>query len=185
MDIVDEILELFATRGGSAYHGEAVSQEEHALQACELAEREGASNALIVAALLHDLGHLLDGQDEDLAQRRIDGRHEEAAFSWLARQFGIEVTEPIRLHVAAKRYLCAVEPAYMKGLSPASRLSLELQGGPMTSDEIAEFEANAFFEDAVRLRYWDDAAKVPGLSVPGASHYRWRLQSAARSNGSR
>jgi phosphonate degradation associated HDIG domain protein len=184
MNIVDEILDLFATRGACAYHGEAVSQEEHAIQAGELAEREGASNALIVAALLHDVGHLLDGQDEDLAKHSIDGRHEEAACSWLARYFGPEVTEPIRLHVAAKRYLCTLEPAYLNGLSHASRLSLELQGGPMTSDEVAEFESNAFFEDAVRLRYWDDAAKVPGLSVSRPSHYRERLEAAADSNGS-
>jgi [1-hydroxy-2-(trimethylamino)ethyl]phosphonate dioxygenase len=183
MNIVDEILDLFATKGARAYHGEAVSQEEHALQAGELAEREGASNALVVAALLHDVGHLLDGQDEDLAEHSIDGRHEEAAGSWLARHFGPEVTEPVRLHVAAKRYLYAVDPAYLKGLSRASRLSLELQGGPMTSDEVADFESSAFFEDAVRLRYWDDAAKVPGLPVPGPSHYRKRLETAAKSNG--
>jgi [1-hydroxy-2-(trimethylamino)ethyl]phosphonate dioxygenase len=179
MQIVDQILELFATRGAAAYHGEAVSQEEHALQAAELAEREGAPNALIVAALLHDIGHLLDGQDEDLAVRGVDGRHEEAACAWLSRHFGSDVTEPIRLHVAAKRYLCAVDPSYLAGLSPASQLSLKLQGGPMTPAEVAEFEGNAFFRDAVRLRFWDDTAKVPGLAVPGPSHYRDRLEAVA------
>ena len=143
MRIVEEILELFAARGAAAYHGEAVSQEEHALQAAELAEREGAPDALVVAALLHDVGHLLDGQDEDLAVRGVDGRHEEEGCAWLSRHFGPEVTEPIRLHVAAKRYLCAVDPSYLAGLSPASRLSLKLQGGPMNPDEVAAFEANA------------------------------------------
>ena len=180
MRIVDEILELFATRGAAAYHGEAVSQEEHALQAAEQAVREGAPDALVVAALLHDVGHLLDGQDEDLAGRGVDGRHEEAACAWLSRYFGPDVTEPIRLHVSAKRYLCAVDPTYLAGLSPASRMSLKLQGGPMNGAEIAEFEANASFRDAVRLRHWDDTAKVPGLAVPGPSHYRERLEAVAR-----
>ena len=114
-----------------------MSQAEHALQAAELAEREGAPDRLVVAALLHDVGHLLDGQDEDLADRGVDGRHEEAGCAWLARHFGPEVTEPIRLHVAAKRYLCAVDPSYLDGLSPASRLSLSVQGGPMGAEERA------------------------------------------------
>lgn len=180
MRIVEDILDLFATRGAAAYHGEAVSQEEHALQAAELAEREGAPDALIVAALLHDVGHLLDGQDEDLAQRGVDGHHEEAGCAWLSRHFGPEVTEPVRLHVAAKRYLCAVDSAYREGLSPASQTSLELQGGPMDGDEVAAFEAHAYFHDAVRLRHWDEAAKIPGLPVPGPSHYRDRLEAMAR-----
>jgi gamma-butyrobetaine dioxygenase len=158
-----------------AYHGEAVSQAEHALQAADLAEREGAPDPLIVAALLHDVGHLLDGQDEDLAVRGIDGRHEEAGCAWLAQHFGPEVTEPIRLHVAAKRYLCTVSPSYLDGLSPASRLSLSVQGGAMSDEERAEFESNPAHGDAVRLRHWDDTAKVPGLDVPGLDHHRVRL----------
>jgi phosphonate degradation associated HDIG domain protein len=176
MRIVNEIMDLIAKRGAAAYHGEAVSQEEHALQAAELAEREGSQNSLVVAALLHDIGHLLDGQNEDLAELGVDGRHEEAACAWLERHFPPEVTEPIRLHVAAKRYLCAVESKYQAGLSPASRMSLELQGGPMTSEEVADFEGNEFFQEAVRLRYWDDAAKILGLAVPGAVYYRKRIE---------
>jgi gamma-butyrobetaine dioxygenase len=180
MTIVDSIIDLFAKRGAAAYHGEAVSQAEHALQAAELAEREGAPDRLVVAALLHDVGHLLDGQDEDLADRGVDGCHEEAGCAWLARHFGPEVTEPIRLHVAAKRYLCAVSPTYHDGLSPASRLSLSLQGGAMSDEERAAFENNPCNRDALRLRHWDDAAKVPGLEVPGLEHYRGRL---SRMNG--
>jgi [1-hydroxy-2-(trimethylamino)ethyl]phosphonate dioxygenase len=180
MTIVEEIMDLFGQRGAAAYHGEPVSQTEHALQAADLAARQGAPDGLIVAALLHDVGHLLDGQDEDLADRGLDGRHEEAGCAWLAVHFGPRVTEPIRLHVAAKRYLCAVDPGYLAGLSPSSRLSLSLQGGPMNAEERASFESNPSHHDAVRLRHWDDTAKVPGLEVPGLDHYRDRLESAVR-----
>jgi phosphonate degradation associated HDIG domain protein len=180
MKIVEDILRLFARRGASAYHGEAVSQAEHALQAAELAEQEGAPDAMVVAALLHDVGHLLDGQDEDLAVRGVDGHHEEAGSRWLARHFGPEVIEPIRLHVAAKRYLCAVDPAYLDGLSTASRLSLDVQGGPMEAEERAQFEGGPYYRDAIRLRHWDDTAKVPGLRVPGLEHYRDRIQAAVQ-----
>ncbi|MHB1558780.1 MAG: phosphonate degradation HD-domain oxygenase [Isosphaeraceae bacterium] len=182
MPFVDEVVALFARKGASAYHGEAVSQEEHALQAAALAESEGAPDSLVLAALLHDVGHLLDGQDEDLAERGVDGRHEEAGWAWLSRHLGPDVTEPIRLHVAAKRYLCAVDPSYRDGLSPASRLSLSLQGGLMTPSEAAAFEQNPHGQAAVRLRRWDDAAKVPGLAVPGPSHYRDRLAAATLSS---
>ena len=180
MSIVDEIMDLFARRGEAAYHGEAVSQTEHALQAAELAELEGAPDRLVVAALLHDVGHLLEGQDEDLAGRGIDGRHEEAGRAWLSAHFGPEVTEPIYLHVAAKRYLCTVDPAYLAGLSPSSRLSLTLQGDLMGLEERAQFEKNPMYRDAVRLRHWDDTAKVPGLKVRGLEHYRERLEAAVR-----
>ena len=178
MTIVDEIMDLFARCGAAAYHGEAVSQAEHALQAADLAARHGASDDLIVAALLHDVGHLLEGQDEDLADRGLDGRHEEVGYAWLAVHFGPRVTEPIRLHVAAKRYLCAVDPGYLTGLSPSSRLSLTLQRGPMKAEERASFESNPSHHDAVQLRHWDDMAKVPGLRVPELAHYRDRLEAA-------
>src|SRR5271163_3640071 len=102
MKIIDEIINLFQRCGDAAYHGEAVSQTEHALQSAALAERQGAPDTLVVAALLHDIGHLLDGQDEDLAVNGVDGQHEEAGHAWLSQHFGPEVTEPIRLHVDAK-----------------------------------------------------------------------------------
>jgi phosphonate degradation associated HDIG domain protein len=180
MSIVDEIMDLFARRGAAAYHGEAVSQMEHALQAADLATRQGAPNDLIVAALLHDVGHLFDGQDEDLADRGLDGRHEEAGCAWLTAHFGPTVTEPIRLHVAAKRYLCAVDPGYLASLSPSSRKSLSLQGGPMEAEERADFESNPLYLDAMRLRHCDDTAKVPGLTVAGLNHYRDHLEAAVR-----
>jgi len=183
MKMIDEIFNLFKNRGAAAYHGEAVSQTEHALQSAELALREGASDPLVVAALLHDVGHLLDGHDEDLAERGHDGRHEDAGSAWLSAHFGPAVTEPIRLHVAAKRYLCSVDPDYLAGLSKASRVSLRLQGGPMNDVERAGFESNRYFRDAVRLRHWDDTAKVPELAVPGLDHYRDRLEAAQAEHG--
>lgn len=173
--VVDSILELFRARGDAAYFGEAVSQTEHALQSAALAEAEGAPVPLVVAALLHDLGHLVHGLDEQIAVRGIDGRHENAGEAWLSRHFGPEVTTPVRLHVAAKRYLCAVDPDYLAGLSPASALSLRVQGGPFTPEEVAAFESDPYHRDAVRLRRWDDQAKVVGLDVPGLDHYRPHL----------
>jgi gamma-butyrobetaine dioxygenase len=180
MDVVETVFRLFAIGGEVAYFGEAVSQTAHALQSAHLAERAGADDALVVAALLHDVGHLLHGLPEDVAERGIDGRHEQGGADWLARYFGPAVSEPVRRHVAAKRYLCAVEPAYLAGLSPASRRSLDLQGGPFDAEAVGAFEGELFFRDAVRLRRWDDQAKVVGLAVPGLDHYRGRLAAVAR-----
>ncbi|WP_165228589.1 phosphonate degradation HD-domain oxygenase [Aquisphaera insulae] len=183
MTLFDRILGLFSDRGDSAYYGEKVTQSEHALQSAHLAALEGADDDLVVAALLHDIGHLVSGHDEDIADRGLDGRHEDAGAAWLAAAFGPSVIEPIRLHVAAKRYLCAVDPAYRDGLSDASRQSLSLQGGPFDAAGIGAFEANPHHREALRLRHWDDAAKVPGLAVPGLDHYRDRIEAAAARAG--
>jgi phosphonate degradation associated HDIG domain protein len=171
----EQIAALFLSQGSSAYFGEPVSQSQHALQCAARAEAEGASDALIVAALLHDIGHLLHGQGEDAAIRGIDTGHESVGKAWLARHFPPAVTEPVRLHVDAKRFLCAVDTTYYQILSVASRQSLELQGGLMSPPEQALFTANPFAQDAVRLRRWDDAAKIQGLDVPPLSHYSTRL----------
>ena len=176
MNVVDEICQLFATRGHEAYVGEPVSQLEHALQAAFHAEQEGADDALVVAALVHDIGHLLTKAPEDAADHGIDTRHEALGEKWLARYCGPEVTEPVRLHVPAKRYLCATDAAYQAQLSPASVQSLVLQGGPMPAGEVRQFEANPHFRAAVRLRRWDDLAKVPGMEVPPLAHYRATLE---------
>lgn len=172
MNAIDRIVTLFREKGDGAYFGEAVSETEHALQCAHLAEQSGAPPELIAAALLHDLGHLLHGLQEDLAERGIDGRHEEVGAAWLGRHFGATVADPVRLHVAAKRYLCAVEPGYHAGLSEASQRSLRLQGGPMSPEEVCHFEREPGFRSAVAVRHWDDGAKVPGLVVPGLDHYR-------------
>src|SRR5262245_50330016 len=138
MTTVDTIMELFAVAGKAAYYGEAVSQTEHALQTAHLAVGAGANDELVVAALLHDIGHLLRGLPEDVAQHGIDDTHEEIGAAWLERHFRPAVSVPVRLHVPAKRYLCAVDPCYAGSLSAASQLSLRLQGGPMPRDQAAE-----------------------------------------------
>jgi len=171
MDCVDEIFALFERQGKAAYFGEAVSQEEHALQAAHFAAQDGAPEALMVAALLHDIGHLIDAR-EDAADRGIDARHQDAGCDWLTRHYPPAVTEPVRLHVAAKRYLCSADPEYLRGLSAASVKSLQLQGGVFTREEAAEFLGLPFSKDAVRLRHWDDAGKIVGLAVPGLIAYR-------------
>lgn len=176
MNVVDEILELFATKGHAAYIGEPVSQLEHALQSAWHAEASGAGDALLVAALLHDMGHLVHKLPEDCADHGIDDRHEAIGQAWLRRHFGPEVTEPVRLHVAAKRYLCATDASYLSQLSPASVQSLALQGGPFSAEETAEFASNPHHQAAVALRRWDDLAKVPGLQVPGLDHYRQKIE---------
>jgi gamma-butyrobetaine dioxygenase len=175
MDIVDQIVDLFDTRGAAAYLGEPISQLEHALQAAHLAVQDASSDALVAAALLHDIGHLL-GPKDDPAENGIDAVHEGRGCSWLAPHFGPEVTEPIRQHVLAKRYLCAVDAAYRGLLSPASIRSLELQGGALTAGEAEVFERNLYSAGAIRLRRWDDRAKVPKLDVPGLRHYRAALR---------
>jgi phosphonate degradation associated HDIG domain protein len=169
--VVDEIVKLFAEHGDSNYGGEAVSQRAHALQAAYFARRAGADPALIVAALLHDLGHLLHSLPADAPDHGVDDRHEALAARWLAGRFGPEVIEPVRLHVAAKRYLCAVEPGYYEALSTPSRISLQLQGGPMSPEEAERFRTLPHAESAVTLRRCDDAAKVAGLVVPELAEY--------------
>jgi phosphonate degradation associated HDIG domain protein len=176
MNAIDRIFTLFQNKGNGLYFGEAVTETEHALQCAHLAERSGAAPALIAAALLHDIGHLLHNQPEDVAERGIDARHEEGGAVWLQRYFGSEIVDPVRLHVAAKRYLCAVEPEYQSALSEASRRSLRLQGGPMSANEVSCFERLTWFRSAVAVRRWDDEAKVPGLAVPGLEHYRTCLE---------
>jgi phosphonate degradation associated HDIG domain protein len=183
MNVVDTIKQLFETGGNAAYFGEPVSQTEHALQTANLAEKERSTDALIVAALLHDVGHLLHGLPETIANQGIDARHEAGGYHWLRKHFGPAVCDPVRLHVAAKRYLCAVDANYLALLSPASRQSLELQGGPFDAAGVRAFEAEPYFTDAVRLRHWDDQAKIPGLEVAPLTYYAQRIAASLRDFG--
>jgi phosphonate degradation associated HDIG domain protein len=169
--LIQEIADLFARRGLEMYAGEPITQTEHALQAALQAEQSGADSALITAALLHDVGHLLHGLDEDCAEDGIDDKHEALGAEWLARHFGFEVVEPVRLHVAAKRYLCAVDEDYFAQLSPASRFSLQLQGGPFTHGQAKKFEEHPCFDAAIKLRRWDEQAKIPQLPTPPLERY--------------
>ncbi len=177
-DALKEIRAAFARRGGETY-GEGVSQLEHALQCAACAERDGAMDALVIAALLHDIGHLIHDLPEDSAEQGIDTQHESLGSAWLSRYFGPDVTEPVRLHVAAKRYLAATDRAYNALLSAASQLSLRLQGGPMTADEIAQFRREPYYRDAIRLRRWDEEGKIAGLPIPGLNHFEDRIRICA------
>lgn len=176
--VLDRLLALIEARGGSWYGAERLSETAHSLQCAALAERHGAPPALIAAALLHDIGHLLEGATEGDAEHGRDDRHEETGAEYLAQWFGPEVTEPVRLHVAAKRYLCATAPDYARRLSAASTRSLNLQGGPMGSAEVAALERNPSLADAVRLRQWDEDAKVVGMPTPPLDHFRAALVAA-------
>lgn len=168
--VIAAIDEAFAKRGHEGY-GEGVSQLDHALQCAFCAERDGASPALIAATLLHDIGHMLHDLPEDIADQGIDTEHESLGSSWLSQYFGPEVTEPVRLHVDAKRYLAAVKPGYYERLSAASILSLKLQGGVFTKKQAAEFAAQSFAEDAVKLRRWDEEGKEVGMRTPALAHF--------------
>jgi [1-hydroxy-2-(trimethylamino)ethyl]phosphonate dioxygenase len=177
-----EILALFRERGGSQYGREAVTQLEHALQAATAAEREGAAPSLIAAALLHDVGHLLHDLPDDAPDQGVDDRHESLAAAWLAQRFGPPVVAPVAMHVAAKRYLCAVDQTYFRQLSEPSIQSLALQGGPMTPVEQRQFETRPYFQDAVRLRRWDDAAKIVGMKTPSLESFGRYLDLALRAD---
>jgi phosphonate degradation associated HDIG domain protein len=174
-DVVDLIFERFASFGDGAYLGEPVTLSEHMLQTAAAAERDRAGDELVAAALLHDFGHLI-AADEDAAERGVDTVHEELGWAFLLDHFPPSVVEPVRMHVAAKRYLCAVDPSYLDVLSPASRLSLELQGGPMSETEIEAFRTSTHAQASCRLRRYDDEAKDPGVDTPPLEHYRAVLE---------
>jgi [1-hydroxy-2-(trimethylamino)ethyl]phosphonate dioxygenase len=175
LDPVSHVMECFRLRGDSEYGKEAVTQIEHALQTAFAAEQAGGTPQFIAACLLHDVGHLLHDLPVDAPDHDIDDQHEQLGAAWLYEYFLPEVVEPIRLHVAAKRYLCAVDSEYFSKLSPPSVQSLELQGGPMTPAQAAHFESHPHFKAAIELRRLDDQAKIPHLQTPPLSHYRDHL----------
>ena len=177
---ISDICVLFARKGGRAYDGEPVTQLEHALQTAARAKDEGATPALVAAALLHDVGHLLNDQGESPTLRGVDDLHQFAALPFLRELFADDVLAPIRLHVDAKRYLCATRTGYFDALSADSKRSLILQGGIFSPEQAADFIAQAFAGDAVRLRLWDDLAKREGAVTPPLAHFVAMLEAAQR-----
>ena len=169
---VERVIRVFQERGNGRYGDECVSQSEHAIQAALLAEESGASRPLVVAALLHDIGHIIgecdlpESDDEDL-----NDFHEEKAYQWLLTNFGIEVADPVRLHVLAKRFLCTVEPEYVHSLSPTSLKSFHDQGGLMSNDELESFRAEPYCQEALVLRRWDDLAKDEQKEIPNIEYF--------------
>jgi phosphonate degradation associated HDIG domain protein len=183
-----DIEHLFELKGGRMYAGEPVTQLEHALQCAQLAEQEGAPASLIVAALLHDLGHMLNDQGDTPTLRGIDDKHQYVALPFLRGLFDDEVLEPIRLHVDAKRYLCVrgdgetSGAAYWAALSEDSKRSLELQGGVFSSAEAEAFIARPHAAAGVRVRLWDDRAKIAGAKTPPLRHYLGLAEQVAARN---
>lgn len=178
--IVDFIADIFERRGAESYLGEQVTMSQHMLQGALLAEREGAGDELVAAALLHDIGHYTSEFGPYSPEDTRDNHHDAAGARVLEPFFPPRVTQAVRLHVAAKRYLCAVDPAYFDQLSVASKHTLELQGGPMSEAEVAAFRAQPFHEDAVQVRRWDDAGKDPAVATPGFAHYAGLLRRVAK-----
>lgn len=168
---LDDIALLFTRHGHTQYTGEPVTQLEHALQSALLAEQEGAAPSLIVASLLHDLGHLLEDLGQTPTLAGIDDLHQYRVLPFLRGVFHESVLAPIALHVDAKRYLCATDPDYFAQLSADSVRSLQLQGGIFDEEQAAAFIDRPYAEDAVRLRRWDDRAKTAGLPTPDYAHY--------------
>jgi phosphonate degradation associated HDIG domain protein len=168
---LEDVSLLFARRGAEQYSGEPVTQLEHALQTAHLAEQSGAGDGLVTACLLHDLGHLLNDQGETPTLRGVDDTHQYFALPFLRGLFPDEVLEAIRLHVDAKRCLCATRPGYHAALSADSKRSLLLQGGVFGAAEAAAFLSLPGARDAVLLRLWDDLAKQAGLATPSLAHF--------------
>lgn len=180
--IISEIFELFA-RFGSERYGEDVSLERHMLQSAAMAQSLGATRSVVVAALLHDIGHFLHAHDEMPSSQGSDMEHEALGAAWLSRGFDRDVTTPIALHVSAKRYLCAVEPDYFESLSQASRLSLVAQGGVMSEGEAAVFKKEPAFEAALIVRRCDDGGKDVAMATRNIEQYRGLLTESLRRPG--
>jgi phosphonate degradation associated HDIG domain protein len=169
--IRQQLLEVYAGRATKRYGLSDINQLQHALQSAHHAEAQGCSPATVLASLLHDVGHMIHELGEDPASAGVDDVHEQLGADWLARHFTPDVVEPVRLHVAAKRYLCAVEADYFAKLAPDSVRSLALQGGPMSADEVEAFRKLPYAMEAVRLRRFDEAAKDPHARTADFDHF--------------
>jgi len=182
-DPVGHLLALLAELGSDRYGGEAVTQLTHALQCATFAQQSGASDSQVAAALLHDIGHLVNPKDEGATLRGVDAAHETVGAGYLARWFGAAVTAPVAQHVAAKRYLCVAEDGYFAQLSEESVRSLAVQGGPFSAREVEAFLARPYAEEAIALRRWDELAKDPEMATPSLEDFRPVLERAERRGG--
>ena len=178
--VIEDLLKLYEVKGEREYEGEGISQLEHALQSAQLAQQAGAAPALVCAALLHDVGHLLNDKGETPTLRGVDDLHQYAALPFLRPYFPEAVLGPIRLHVDAKRYLCATRPDYYERLSEDSKRSLKLQGGVFAPAEAERFIGQPHAAEAVQVRLWDDAAKVRGAATPGLAHFEPLLRASSK-----
>ncbi|HWM41027.1 MAG TPA: HD domain-containing protein [Burkholderiales bacterium] len=179
--MIENLIRLYEAKGGREYEGEGVSQLAHALQSAHLAKRSGAPPELVCAALLHDIGHLLNDKGDTPTLRGVDDLHQYVALPFLRQAFPEAVLGPIRLHVDAKRYLCATRTEYYDQLSEDSKRSLRLQGGVFGLQEAERFIGQPYAADAVKVRLWDDAAKVPGAPTPDLAHFEPLLREACLS----
>jgi predicted HD phosphohydrolase len=180
MSVIEKILDIFTKQGGSAYVGEPVTQLEHAIQTALAAKRHHVRAEMIVAALLHDIGHFLHSYSEDCADLAIDSEHEKVGEAFLREHFKEEVAELVKHHVNAKRYLTATNDRYAKNLTGASFKSLQLQGGPMQAQEILEFEAHPLFHDILLLRHWDEGAKIQDKILPPITDFLPELRACLK-----
>ena len=177
--MIEKIIGLYEAKGGREYEGEGVTQLEHALQSAHRAQQAGAPVELICAALLHDIGHLLNDRGETPTLRGVDDQHQHVALPFLRKVFPEAVFGPIRLHVDAKRYLCATRAEYYSQLSEDSKRSLGLQGGVFSPEEAEDFIRQPFASEAVSVRLWDDAAKVAGAVTPSFAEFAALLRTVA------
>ena len=176
-NVVDFIGDIFLRRGAESYMGEAVTMSQHMLQTAMLAEEDQAEDHEVAAGLLHDIGHYCNEIPESLLMQGTDNHHEAAGADFLSAFFPDAMTDPIRHHVAAKRYLCAVDTTYLKTLSEASVYTLQVQGGPMSDKEAVVFAATPYLDACLNLRIRDDRGKDPSREHPSFDHYRPLLQS--------
>lgn len=175
-NIVAFLGDIFARRGGEEYLGEPVTMAQHMLQGATIAEQNGLPEEIIVGALLHDIGHFTSEFGTYHPDDTEDRHHEDAGEAVLAPFFPPVITDCVKYHVAAKRYLCATKPEYFARLSPASVHTLELQGGPMSAEEVAEFEANPNLKEIVQVRYLDEAGKCADMETPSFDHFAPMVQ---------